>query len=197
MAIQVKSSGSSPILQSKSITPSSSTQTVYPSSGYDGLNSVTVNGDSNLIPSNIKNGINIFGIIGNLDSSSYKVYQTSFTISSATTNLIIPFNNLKAEEQIVFLYAGVVNGGIYDTSSLPTLVGAYAANMPNAFAPSGPSIFLKTLFNNNWIWETPSLGTLSATLQNNQCVFTTIYNGGQWPVSDDYGYWAFLVTSTS
>ena len=42
VAIQVKSSGSSPTLQSKSVTPSSSTQIVLPDSGYDGLNQITI-----------------------------------------------------------------------------------------------------------------------------------------------------------
>lgn len=56
-------------MQTKEITPSGSSQIVEPDAGYDGLASVTVNGDTNLIPSNIKNGVRIFGVDGNYEGS--------------------------------------------------------------------------------------------------------------------------------
>jgi hypothetical protein len=51
-------------MQSKTVTPTASGFTVTPDSGYDGLSSVIVNGDTDLKASNIKNGINIFGVTG-------------------------------------------------------------------------------------------------------------------------------------
>ena len=42
-----------PNLQAKSVTPASYSQSISPSSGYCGLESVYVSGDSNLISSNI------------------------------------------------------------------------------------------------------------------------------------------------
>lgn len=57
------------VMQTKEITPSGSSQIVEPDSGYDGLASVTINGDTNLVPSNIKNGVRIFGVDGNYEGS--------------------------------------------------------------------------------------------------------------------------------
>ena len=85
LSIQVFGAGGSPQLQSKSITPSTSTQHVYPSSRYDGLSQVTVNGDSNLVSNNIKKGASIFGITGNYPSST-DVNPKSYSLSPTTTS---------------------------------------------------------------------------------------------------------------
>ena len=50
--------------QSKTITPTVTSQTVTYDENYTGLEKVTVNGDENLIPANIAEGVSIFGVIG-------------------------------------------------------------------------------------------------------------------------------------
>ena len=72
LSVQVKSSGSSPTLQSRTVTPSSSTQYITPQSRYDALSQVTVYGDSNLIESNIKSGVSIFSVSGKVKTIGQK-----------------------------------------------------------------------------------------------------------------------------
>ena len=64
--------GSDPVLQSKSVTPSTSQQKVQPDAGYDGLSDVTVNAvtnniDVNIAAGNIKKGVSILGVTGTLE----------------------------------------------------------------------------------------------------------------------------------
>ena len=94
----------SPLLKSKTITPSATEQTIYTSSsGYDGFSSVTVKGDSNLISSNIKNEVSIFGVTGSLSPRITKI--TSDVASVSSGSIIFTFESLPTSVNIYSIEA--------------------------------------------------------------------------------------------
>lgn len=79
--VTVNAGGSSPTIQSLSVTPTTSQQT-FNSSSVDGYKPVIVAGDADLVSSNIVNGVQIFGVTGNVVLQNY--YTGSSAPSSST-----------------------------------------------------------------------------------------------------------------
>lgn len=71
-------------LQTKSVTPSKSQQVITPASGYVGLSKVTVAGDADLIASNIKKDVNIFGVIGTYAPASVPINGSLIEITCSS-----------------------------------------------------------------------------------------------------------------
>lgn len=63
-----------PTLENKTVTPTTSQQTITAGSGYDGLGTVTVNAvtaaiDESIVAGNIKSGVTILGVTGTYDGT--------------------------------------------------------------------------------------------------------------------------------
>ena len=56
----------------RSVMPTKEQQTIVADESYSGLNQVIVNGDNDLVPENIKDGVDIFGVIGTAQTLGYE-----------------------------------------------------------------------------------------------------------------------------
>lgn len=72
----------SPVLQEKTVTPETLPTVIGADEGYDGLSQVTVNPDSQLIPTNIRSGKTIFGVQGNFVGEPQTIYSGDFSLVS-------------------------------------------------------------------------------------------------------------------
>ena len=97
-----------PITQEKTVIPTAEQQIVTPDEEYTGLSKVTVEAiqDDNLIPENIKNGVDILGVTGNFIGSKYAPRFISFS----------KYNGTELDEELANL----------DTSNLTSTYGMFS-----------------------------------------------------------------------
>lgn len=92
----------SPVLQEKTVTPETLPTVIGADEGYDGLSQVTVNPDSQLIPTNIRSGKTIFGVGGTFEGepvyteidSVYAAYLGDYSLKTSSASTAVDVTNL-------------------------------------------------------------------------------------------------------
>lgn len=137
--LQNKAAG--PVLQDKTATPAAITQIIEPDSGYDGLNSVTVVGDANLLPENIMSGVSIFGVEGNAEGGGTNMIKITIQENIGET---INYYNQDAVLQTCPTYTTTqieaLNGII--TFTIPGLHCSISGNYVNLYSYGGTYVYM-------------------------------------------------------
>ena len=127
-AINSISGGGGKPEQSKTATPSTSSQIILPDEGYT-LSSVTVNAvnssiDSDIKAENIKQGINILGVEGTFKDQANEIVDRSFTTLNITTDTISAYS-LRDATNLVTINAPnltkVLGSGCYNCINLKNI----------------------------------------------------------------------------
>ena len=90
------------------VTPGKDSQIYVPENGNT-YSKVTVNGDSDLVPENIKEGIDIFGVIGSLKEGVKGIDSGVVTITSTTETITVE-HNLGVVPKEYILYSDTMTG---------------------------------------------------------------------------------------
>ena len=106
----------SPTLENKTVTPTTSEQTVTAGENYDGLGAVTVEAvtsaiDSNITAENIKDGVSILGVEGNVSAVEFSATPEPFSLFTNIRNLnvVIPNGVTRMEDSAFYFCVGLTS----------------------------------------------------------------------------------------
>lgn len=125
--------------QEKTLTPNSFPYYVRPDSGYDGLKLVILNADSDLKSSNIKSGVNIFGVTGDYTGEGAKTQAKTITPSSFPT-YVYPDSSYDGLSQVrINADSNLISSNIRNGKTIFGVRGNYESPMQVGTAISGAS----------------------------------------------------------
>lgn len=87
--------------QSKSVTPAATEQIVTPDQNYDALSQVTVAGDEDLVSSNIKKDVVIFGVTGSYEGGGGSNLDTLNVTPTANAQTITPTSPVDGWDEVI------------------------------------------------------------------------------------------------
>ena len=133
--------------EEKTIVPATTDQVAMPARAY-ATGQITVRGDGNLVPGNIRNGVSIFDVLGNfVGDGNYEAFFGSVYNNSASPFLRIPMTGKdiareKIKAIIAIMHSGSIEGGfsgkatflcIYDEDAHPYPTQVYIVDETNGF----------------------------------------------------------------
>lgn len=208
---QIEAGGGEPNLQAKTVTPTASGTTVTPDSDYDGLSSVTVTGDNNLAPANIKKGTTIFGVEGTYGGGGGTT--TNGFLPMPVTNLTFTqekYTRGKGTVRFVFPKDTTSVDILVKENELPANTGDYDKKITTENGET-EIIFDKhedgTYANQYGIWAVSNndSGTQTALSRSNRNIYDFLYATGDILESQvnglnlnlSYQYWGNYISSSN
>lgn len=117
-------------LEDRTVTPNSGEQIIEASDGFDGLGVVTVLGDENFIAENIKNGVEIWGIMGTSAASPFSAYGSGS----------IPYVHKGSATS-----PGLTFAGMFETFDFAKKIGEAKCYFNDVLLPGIPAAMLERL----------------------------------------------------
>ena len=140
--------GADPVYQDKTVTPIKNGLVVLPDDGYAALGKVFISGDGDLVPENIKAGVEIFGVTGSMEAGidTSDATATAGDIVSGATAYV---NGEKITGTIRKSYGGITaesepSIGYHNGTQCVKL--SYTPDEPSYISPSTGGVYLQAPF---------------------------------------------------
>ena len=139
--------------QNKTVTPSASQQTITADSGYTGLGTVTVDGDEDLVASNIKKNVSIFGVTGTYEAGGSSPTIQSLTVTPSESQQTFNASGVDGYKPVVvnatpkaelegFTITASPTMGIQTSQGVTTVYSGYEAY--NTYSPASTAGWIDT-----------------------------------------------------
>ena len=156
-AISQISGGSSPVITSLNVTPTTSAQTITAPSGTDGYSpinvaAVTSSIDANITANNIVSGVTILGVTGNatvLNGTTLSVTPTTSAQTLTPTSPYNGFNEVNVSAVTSSIDANIVAGNIKKDVSILGVTGTYEGSGGESMADFFIRVYQGDLVNKN------------------------------------------------